>query len=311
MPLILANIVSITIYYYLAFIAGSKALATKDDSFIGWMVFFELIFHAVVAVVCIGKASGFQNYVYILTFLPFFNTTYQRKTHYIRFFSIILTALGIEFYGHFYPPLYQLDDMVILGMHITNTLFFLMIMGIISFIFFQESGKYQAILRDNSNRDPLTKLFNRRFVISEMETHLPFNRQNGVTWAVILLDIDFFKRINDTYGHNAGDLVLVALAKTLQKNIRADNIVSRWGGEEFLIVCSVADKKNLEKIMQRLRSVAKETAIEYQNKKISFSITLGGAIAQQQESFTELVHRADKALYRGKENGRNQCVIDG
>ncbi len=106
-------------------------------------------------------------------------------------------------------------------------------------------------------------------------------------------------------------MVLVALAKTLQKNIRADNIVSRWGGEEFLIVCSVADKKNLEKIMQRLRSVAEETAIEYQNKKISFSITLGGAIAQQQESFTELVHRADKALYRGKENGRNQCVIDG
>jgi diguanylate cyclase (GGDEF)-like protein len=308
-PLIIANIFSVASYYYSAFILGPKTLDARNDSVIGWIVYCELIVHAIIATICLGTTCGFQYYVYILAFLPFFNSTYSKRTRAVRFLLVILVSIFLKVLSYNHSPYYPLDDLLIFSFQLMNLVFFLGILGGISFFYFQENERYQEILLDESWKDPLTKLFNRRFIVQKMEGMFPCSPKNGIMAAIILLDIDFFKKINDRYGHNAGDSVLISLAQVLQKNIRSDNIVSRWGGEEFLITCSVADKSNLMKIMERLRNAVKAMSIHNDNQDIAITITLGGAILLPGESFSEAVNRADQALYIGKKNGRDQGVI--
>ncbi len=308
-PLIYANIISVLIYFYIPFCLAEKVLETKNDNLIGWIVFVELILHALISVYCLGTATGFQNYVYVLAFLPFFIATYSTTVRLIRFFSIIALSITIEVYGYYNPAAYHVDKNIIFSLHIMNLFFFIVILGGISFLYFQKSMHYQNILLEESSKDPLTKLFNRRFIVNEMEKELPGSLKNGSFFSVILIDVDFFKNINDTFGHNAGDMVLVSFARVLQQNTRSENILSRWGGEEFLVSCSVTDKTDLKILMERLKTVVENLTIDYEGQEITITIILGGAILRPGEQFSELVNRADIALYTGKEQGRNQGVI--
>ncbi|MBA1419975.1 MAG: GGDEF domain-containing protein [Epsilonproteobacteria bacterium] len=126
----------------------------------------------------------------------------------------------------------------------------------------------------------------------------------------MLIDIDYFKKINDLYGHKCGDRVLIELSQILEQNVRDTTIVSRWGGEEFLIIIEDADADTLKQLAERLRGVVEET-IMIEEKQIHITVTIGGAVAHQNESMEDVLIRADKALYYGKENGRNQVTIDG
>ena len=131
-------------------------------------------------------------------------------------------------------------------------------------------------------------------------------------FAIAMLDVDHFKNINDTYGHDAGDEVLKSLAKILNSEKSGDEMFQsgRWGGEEFLVVCGGNDgkKEEIRELFEALRKRVSENVILYAGNEIRVTITIGLAFYEPGKSLDELVKEADDKLYEGKETGRNQVV---
>ncbi|MBC8014271.1 MAG: diguanylate cyclase [Sporomusaceae bacterium] len=155
--------------------------------------------------------------------------------------------------------------------------------------------------------DMLTGLYNRRHMVDEIKKEVAKCLRHTKSFSLIMADIDFFKRVNDTYGHNCGDYVLKLVAETLQFSIRKVDTVARWGGEEFLILLPETGEEGAELLAERIRKNVAEQAIHYNNALFNITITLGVAIFNSNEEVDEVIKRADKALYNGKEKGRN-CV---
>ncbi|MCP8900511.1 GGDEF domain-containing protein [Gilvimarinus xylanilyticus] len=163
-------------------------------------------------------------------------------------------------------------------------------------------------LTDLSQRDALSGLFNRHGLSLALAPVL----KSGKGYAVVVLDIDHFKRINDRRGHLEGDQILVQVAQLTQNEVRADDIVARWGGEEFVIVLPGAGTEEAYKLAERIR-YSVFNARFFQDKKLIVSVSLGISHAQPgaDNTFEPVFNRADQALYKAKELGRNCTVIDG
>jgi diguanylate cyclase (GGDEF)-like protein len=160
--------------------------------------------------------------------------------------------------------------------------------------------------REAANRDPLTGLLNRRG-LGERFDMLVHDRGKAVSTAVILIDIDHFKRLNDTQGHDYGDEVLAAFAKVINRNVRVVDVTARWGGEEFVVVCADVDRKGAQRIAEKLRACVE--AFDFGRGGLvtaSFGIHWVAAI---DTDLTALVAQADKALYVAKADGRNCCRL--
>ena len=165
-------------------------------------------------------------------------------------------------------------------------------------------------LRIQSIRDPLTGLFNRRYMEESLERELRRALRKEAPLSVLMADIDHFKRFNDTWGHEAGDAVLRELARLLQSQLRAEDIACRYGGEEFLLVLPEADLEAAKTFAERLQTAVRATQVQHYGKVLE-GITLSIGVAcypQHATSVEALVHVSDAALYRAKENGRNQSV---
>jgi len=307
--LIIVNIVSVMIYLYCIFGLGLKTLDSKDDSTIGWLVYFELIGHGSIATYYIGLESGFQYYIYTLMIIPFFVWTYTLSIRLLRMLGVIIIALLLEVWGNNNSPIIILDSNYITFLHYMNLILVLIIIAVISYFYTVQGTLYQNLLFEKSNNDPLTNLYNRRYVNETFENNILSSKMKGMSFALILIDIDYFKKINDIYGHKYGDKVLMKLSNILEQNVRESTIISRWGGEEFLVILEDTNKEELPYIAERLRFVVENTMM-IEEKGISITITLGGAISRKHETFEVLLARADKALYRGKENGKNQVYIN-
>ncbi len=157
-----------------------------------------------------------------------------------------------------------------------------------------------------SMRDPLTSMFNRNYIIERCEQQRKLCLRTKQAVSLIVLDIDYFKKINDLHGHTAGDLVLQEIALRVEKTIRDMDISSRWGGEEFLILCPMSDLQQTKKLAERLnQAIAAEDFADMGH----ISCSCGVAQYQQDESFIQWFDRADKALYQAKSAGRNQVVL--
>lgn len=162
--------------------------------------------------------------------------------------------------------------------------------------------------------DPLTGLFNRRYALAHLSRLAERSASDQTSFAVMILDIDRFKLVNDSHGHAAGDLVLRAIATCLGENLRSVDMVARLGGEEFVIALPGASEAEAAVVAERLRQLIAETPIAINPAtalKVSVSIGMTIAEADSEESFdpAALLEKADRALYRAKDNGRNQVLI--
>ena len=130
------------------------------------------------------------------------------------------------------------------------------------------------------------------------------------TFGVLFFDIDNFKNVNDTYGHNVGDEVLIMVSDTINKNIRGADILGRWGGEEFIAIIRVENAEELNTIAEKLRNKVKEEIyVIDQKRNVSVSISIGGTLYQKEESVENLICRADENMYISKETGRDKVTI--
>ena len=158
-----------------------------------------------------------------------------------------------------------------------------------------------------SHTDALTFLPNRRQIIKDLQNEVIFSDNLGTPLSISMLDIDHFKKINDTYGHTVGDDVLRSLGSELRDHIRYPDLIGRYGGEEFLIVLPHSTLKAAGEQAQRLCEYVRSLLIKSGEKEIAVTVSIG--IAQykvQKENWQTLLNRADAALYRAKNNGRDQ-----
>lgn len=167
----------------------------------------------------------------------------------------------------------------------------------------------QEQLRAQALRDPLTDMFNRRYLDTFLERELAQARRERSPLAVMILDIDHFKRINDTHGHLAGDQVLRDLADLIRHTVRASDIVCRLGGEEFLVVLPGADLEGAIDLAQRLRTGLEARPTRFEGRPIPCTVSIGvAAYAHEEQGVDALVASADAALYDAKLAGRNLVV---
>lgn len=157
------------------------------------------------------------------------------------------------------------------------------------------------------NTDVLTGAFNRRYFFNEGQAQLEAARDSGDTLAVALFDTDHLKKINDTFGHDAGDMVLKRLADTIANYTKRSDIVARIGGNEFALVLN-ANKEEAVKAMVRLCHEIADTKIVHNDKKISFTVSIG-LCTELEDNIDEMVNQADMALYHAQNNGRNRVEL--
>ena len=166
-------------------------------------------------------------------------------------------------------------------------------------------------LQDQSQRDPLTGLLNRRALDAELQREWLRSRRTGATFALLAVDIDHFKSVNDAYGHAGGDAVLVALAQQLRASARQTDVVARTGGEEFVLLMTGVTARGALEAAQRLRLAVAAASVEYAGNRIGVTISVGLALPEPGDADAEApMLRADRLLYAAKAAGRNRVCSE-
>lgn len=199
----------------------------------------------------------------------------------------------------------------LISFYLYPLLYVVLVLGVIMFVY----EKLHNVLNEQATTDPLTKLRNRRYFydIAEKVLSAAIRRKTATTLA--LLDLDFFKKINDEYGHNVGDLALLHFSEIAASEIRTEDTLARLGGEEFIILFPDTDKHEAKMIVERIRLKLEGSLLQVVDEvTIPMTVSAGLASKKDDESIHCLLKRADQSLYQAKENGRNCCVsseLDG
>lgn len=173
--------------------------------------------------------------------------------------------------------------------------------------------QFQRRMYESALRDGLTKAFNKKYFQERLESEVAYSLRHDSVLSLILLDLDHFKRINDTYGHLAGDYVLATFASTVLSTIRKEDVFARYGGEEFALISRGIDGPGAAHFAERVRSGVERFAFTYQGRRMPVTVSIGIAAMPSPglELPEHLIDTADRALYAAKSGGRNRVVLAG
>lgn len=165
------------------------------------------------------------------------------------------------------------------------------------------------MLKESSLRDPLTGLYNRKFLEEYIESATHQALRSKTTYAILMIDVDFFKMVNDTYGHDVGDQVISGLSNIIQNTIREADLAVRFGGEEFIVLLYNSAPEGAERVAQKIRSRFSEMVFEVNHERFSKTLSVGiSMFPEDGPTVWRVIKFADIALYKAKESGRNQVV---
>lgn len=318
-PLVIYNTFAVIFYFIF-----SKRLANITDftkTYYHYLV--EIVFHSMFATLFVGWNFNFMNYLIGLIPVAFYLTFsikgFKRKLVYpisttvivvIAFFTMrILTYCIKPFY---YQPLngYEIFFCIlnnIIGYGCTLLFSILFSVEVNSMQLVMESN--QEKLEDQASYDPLTRFLNRRSMDEKLNNAHRNAIINNIPYSIIMCDIDNFKHFNDTYGHDCGDFVLQTISKIISAQVRSKDSCCRWGGEEFLIL--ITDSKEIAtEVAERIRKAIDTHDFYYEGKSLHVTITLGVSDYYTSSKIKTLIEIADKRLYKGKSNGKNQVVSE-
>lgn len=166
-------------------------------------------------------------------------------------------------------------------------------------------------LEQDVHRDALTGLGNRALLEMKLASALREYQEYGVPFGVLFMDIDRFKSINDTYGHQAGDAVLKNLSKNLSRHLRNTDVCGRWGGEEFVAILHNVDESNILKIAGKLLAMIANSTTTIEDIKLSATVSIGATVIRETDTRESIIQRADALMYQSKQAGRNRVTGDG
>ena len=172
-----------------------------------------------------------------------------------------------------------------------------------------ELEKYSKKLQMQATTDTLTGLANRRKITELLKEEIKkLEEDNNNNFNIIMLDIDFFKKVNDNYGHPMGDEVIKKVSNHMQDKVGSEGVVGRFGGEEFLTILYNNNIQEAALLANQIRSDIESKKIEFEGKQISVTVSMGIACSAETVVYQELLNKADERLYKAKENGRNQVI---
>lgn len=272
-----------------------------------------ILFWTVINDICFGWNIGVQQFLHVLLVFVFFSR-YKREAAKITY-AVFLFALRLAlfYYCKFHEPYIPIDDVLNNAMQTVNSFFVFLSAGLVAYLFSSSTqemeGKlieYNKTLQRQASLDPLTGLYNRRRTMEYLENLLSGVRSEV---SVCMCDIDHFKRVNDTYGHDVGDIVLRTLSDTFKNKLPSGTFISRWGGEEFLMIFPQLNRAEAYAALEALRLEIKKLSFDGGAEHFPVSLTYGLVEYDFHSDITALLKAADEKLYAGKEGGRDQIVF--
>lgn len=315
-PLIIFNIGSVIIYLYCIYIIKNGYEKHLLHTF--YITYLEIIVHSFVATVCIGWSFGFPQYIIGLIPFGYYMCVTMIETYKKYIIATILgiiaalSFIGCHVLSTFIGSIYQLNTSPVVEMliYIFNAIcnFFLIFLFTLIFVIDMQLAtnklRSQNIILDHmASTDPMTGLYNRR----SMQVFMDRAIASEESFCLVMCDIDNFKRVNDTYGHDFGDVVIKDIASIIQHEVGDHGYVCRWGGEEILILCN-DNLNNTLQVSENIRHNIEKHIFRYRDKTLHCTITLGIARHRDKESIEDTIKNADDQLYYGKRNGKNQVI---
>lgn len=316
MPMFYFNIGSISIYIICMF------LIKNHLSMIFYIGYIEIILHSFVSVILIGNNFGFS--IYFIAMVPMsYHLLYTTKAKYYIRKASILSFISFFMYALCYiisnieAPIYNKESLTQQRpyIYIINMFIAFTALTLFSILFLIETeNAYRHLVDKNreldnlASTDPLTGLHNRRTMTEHVKHMYDDYRITNKPFSLIICDIDNFKLFNDTYGHDCGDEVLKTIATNLKSLTREHDFLCRWGGEEFLVFLSCADRESAQAIAERIRLSISQTDIKFNDYKLRITMTFGVSCSSETDNYSDLFKLADKRLYQGKNSGKNKVV---
>ena len=291
-----------------------NTLKTRPGLFLK-LVFSEIIIHMMLAIVCVGWDCGFQQYCFCIVGIAFFTNYIITKDGAEGFSPLALCIVSAIVYlfsifvGVYLEPVYRVSQIF---KNVTFTVNGIMVLGLVtifSYIYVTHIQQSETDLMDVAEYDALTQLANRHRIDRVLPIYGIDKNSSGVSYSAAIMDIDNFKKVNDNFGHLAGDQVLRDIARILRNYESNDVLAFRWGGEEFMIIMIGDDNYNrLMELCEKIRSDVAANVTMFEYFRIVVTISAGVASSIMGEDFKALTERADKCLYHAKGNGKNQVV---
>lgn len=301
-PLVVLNIISSVLYAIILTVF-------KNENFRISFAYFEIIVFSTASEMFSGGQFEYLYFVVGMVAVIFFMLPYSNRKKYVYQGIGALFALAIcqiSFFNFSICP--ELMDKVLLHRPFVNSMNLVITLATVFYL----SNLYLVELRTtrerldyNSNHDMLTGLYNRRFFEGIMKRS---KEEKETSFSVAMLDVDDFKKINDTYGHETGDRVLSTVSKCIEECLPQNGVAVRWGGEEFVLYLPLVDNARALEILDGFRAKLSEQTVYHGNTRISITVTVGLCSGENIADYEQYLRIADEKLYWGKKHGKNQIV---
>lgn len=298
------NLFSCAFYFDFLFIRKD----TSEKSIV--YTYFEILLFSVLSEIFLGPDYGFFLYIVGISAAVFYLVpSYGNWRFFFQLIGIVTTVLlegAILTFDIRFPDIQSVMEPYRILVYLGNIGITAVIVFGATFFYSQETEKVWQSLRYTTNHDALTGLYNRRFLERYIE-EIPYHARTD--YVVAMVDIDFFKKVNDTYGHEAGDKVLRRVSSCLQETAGTENLAVRWGGEEFILYFPDSTQDAVYEKMEELRKEVASLVIPSARRHIRVTITSGIASGLADSNYEKVIRSADEKLYLGKQRGRNQVVV--
>ena len=286
-------------------------------SLVGMGLCVEIMLHVGMAVINIGWGYGFELQLFAVIAISFFLP--YRKSSSVYYISLFAIAEFFLLYAetNIFDPIYNsyISASARTVMYLFNCCLTIIPLFLESFLFRVSSDHSTQVLTDENKDlsvlatvDPLTNLYNRRYIESKFEIAYRRRENEDEPFCIVIGDIDDFKVVNDTYGHDCGDYVLKTVSGIIKSSLRATDCIARWGGEEIMILLNSTDVGNAIQTMERIRIDISEYNFEHNGTHLNITMTFG--LSWSRSDVATMLKQADEHLYYGKKNGKNQVVYD-
>ncbi|MBQ8947054.1 MAG: GGDEF domain-containing protein [Lachnospiraceae bacterium] len=312
------NVFIVYAYFFMGIVMARKMMYRQ----ILTLTFVEIEVHSALASLMLGLDWNFMLYTVALVVAAFYfsNSMSNRGKH--MWYSVLLASLVIVVYfavvlvePHF-KPYYDTSayESVKSGISYLNIIIAFGLQLILAILFAFETRYMELLLQkeniklgEEANLDPLTKLMNRRSLNYSITDEL--EKERDMIYSIVMMDIDDFKKINDLYGHDSGDNVLIKLADIISHETREEDYSCRWGGEEFLLFVH-GTKEESYFVAERIREMLQEASFKDKHGSVfGVTATMGISDNRSDKPFRIVVQEADDKLYMGKRNGKNQVIV--